>query len=73
MIIILTELYMMDALDKTVAHPTYGRNYDHLSRKQYAKILKKYSDPKFKAAFSLDKTRKMLKGEQYVCNKCVVV
>ena len=31
------------------------RNYDYLSKKQYAKILKTYSDPKFKAAFSLDK------------------
>ena len=45
----------MDTLDKAVAHPTYGRNYDYLSKKQYAKILKTYSDPKFKAAFSLDK------------------
>ena len=57
---------MMDALDNTVARPTYGRNYDHLSRKQYARILKKYSDPKFKAAFSLDKNRKKLKGEHDV-------
>ena len=51
----------MDSLDKAIAHPTYGRKYNHLSKKKYAKILKIYSDPKFKAAFSLDKNRKSLK------------